>query len=39
MPANIYQGGFATDTIQAGKVMTITSSVSATDAAGFAFLP
>ena len=29
MPATIYQGGFATDTIQAGNVMTITSSVSA----------
>lgn len=29
MPATIYQGGFATDTIQAGNVMTITSSGSA----------
>lgn len=29
MPATIYQGGFATDTIQAGNVMVITSSGSA----------
>ena len=29
MSATIYQGGFATDTIQAGNVMTVTSSGSA----------